>query len=210
MARGKLITFEGIDGSGKTTQIKFLADYLRSLGFDVLLLREPGGTRIGEEIRHVLLDMRSGEMTSETELFLFEAARAQLVREVIRPAMEKGSWVISDRFHDSSVAYQGYVRVLPIELVRALNDMAIGETVPDLTILLELGPETRAVRLGKRHGSGLGDRIDLETERFKERVCQGFRAIAQAEPERVVRIESLDEKEKTAELIRHEVRRYLL
>ena len=210
MARGKLITFEGIDGSGKTTQIKFLADYLRSLGFDVLLLREPGGTRIGEEIRHVLLDMRSGEMTSETELFLFEAARAQLVREVIRPAMEKGSWVISDRFHDSSVAYQGYGRGLPIELVRALNDMAIGETVPDLTILLELGPETRAVRLGKRHGSGLGDRIDLETERFKERVCQGFRAIAQAEPERVVRIESLDEKEKTAELIRHEVRRYLL
>ncbi|HPX93427.1 MAG TPA: dTMP kinase [Bacillota bacterium] len=210
MARGKLITFEGIDGSGKTTQIKFLADYLRSLGFDVLLLREPGGTRIGEEIRHVLLDMRSGEMTSETELFLFEAARAQLVREVIRPALEKGSWVISDRFHDSSVAYQGYGRGLPIELVRALNDMAIGETVPDLTILLELGPETRAVRLGKRHGSGLGDRIDLETERFKERVCQGFRAIAQAEPERVVRIESLDEKEKTAELIRHEVRRYLL
>lgn len=210
MARGKLITFECIDGSGKTTQIKFLADYLRSLGFDVLLLREPGGTRIGEEIRHVLLDMRSGEMTSETELFLFEAARAQLVREVIRPALEKGSWVISDRFHDSSVAYQGYGRGLPIELVRALNDMAIGETVPDLTILLELGPETRAVRLGKRHGSGLGDRIDLETERFKERVCQGFRAIAQAEPERVVRIESLDEKEKTAELIRHEVRRYLL
>ncbi len=210
MTRGKLITFEGIDGSGKTTQIEFLADYLGSLGFDLLLLREPGGTGIGEEIRHILLDMRFEKMTPETELFLFEAARAQLVREVIRPALEEGTWVISDRFHDSSVAYQGYGRGLPVDLVQALNQLAMGETVPDLTILLELGPEARAARLGKRHSSGLQDRIDVETDRFKERVCQGFQAIAQAEPERVICVESLDQKEKTAALIREQVRRKLL
>lgn len=210
MARGKLITFEGIDGSGKTTQIEFLADYLRSLGLSFLLLREPGGTRIGEEIRHLLLDMRFEQMTPEAELFLFEAARAQLVREVIRPALEEGTWVISDRFHDSSVAYQGYGRGLPVDLVQALNNLAMGGTVPDLTILLELGPQARAARLDKRHGSGLQDRIDVETELFKERVCQGFRAIAQAEPQRFICVESLDQKEKTAELIREQVRRKLL
>lgn len=210
LTRGKLITFEGIDGSGKTTQIEFLADYLKTLGFDLLLLREPGGTGIGEEIRQLLLDMRNKTMTPETELFLFEAARAQLVREVIRPALAEGKWVISDRFHDSSVAYQGYGRGLPVELVQTLNQLAMGETVPDLTILLELGPQARAARLVKRHGSGQQDRIDVETDRFKERVCQGFRAIAQAEPERVICIESLDQKEKTAALIREQVRRKLL
>ena len=210
MSRGKLITFEGIDGSGKTTQIGYLADYLRSLDLDVLLLREPGGTRIGEDIRRILLDMRSHKMTSETELFLFEAARAQQVREVIRPALEKGKWVISDRFHDSSVAYQGYGRGLSIDLVMALNDLAIGETVPDLTILLELSPKALAERLEKRHGEGQGDRIDVESDQFKERVCRGFQTMAQAEPQRFIRIESLDEKERTAELIRQQVRRILL
>ncbi len=209
LSRGKLITFEGIDGSGKTTQIIYLADYLRSIGLEVLLLREPGGTPIGEEIRQILLDQRSGEMTAETELFLFEAARAQLVREVIRPALDAGTWVISDRFHDSSIAYQGYGRGLPLELVTALNDLAIGGTVPDLTILLELDPKALAARMDKRHRSGQNDRIDLESDQFKKRVSEGFRAIADAEPHRMVRIGTDHEKEKTAALIREQVRRIL-
>ncbi len=210
MERGKLITFEGVDGSGKTTQIKYLDQYLRSLGLETLLLREPGGTKIGEAIRQLLLDMRYVEMTPETELFLFEAARAQLVREVIRPSLEKGIWVICDRFQDSSLAYQGYGRGLPLDLVRALNDLAVGATVPDLTILLELGPQVRAARLEKRHDSGIRDRIDVETDAFKQRVCEGFQAIAEAEPSRVIRIGTHDEKEETANLISEQVRRLLL
>ena len=148
-------------------------------------------------------------MTAETELFLFEAARAQLVREVIRPALDAGTWVISDRFHDSSIAYQGYGRGLPLELVTALNDLAIGGTVPDLTILLELDPKALAARMDKRHRSGQNDRIDLESDQFKKRVSEGFRAIADAEPHRMVRIGTDHEKEKTAALIREQVRRIL-
>ncbi len=210
MYKGKLITFEGIDGSGKTTQIRYLESFLQSIGHEVLLLREPGGTKIGEEIRKLLLDMKHQEMTPETELFLFEAARAQLVREVIRPALQEGKWVICDRYMDSSVAYQGYGRGLPVRLVEVLNSLAVDEMTPDLTSLLELGPAARAERLSRRHDSGQGDRIDVETERFKQRVCEGFRAIADAEPSRVVRVESLDDKEETAELIREQVRRVLL
>ena len=210
MLKGKLITFEGIDGSGKTTQISYLDDFLRGHGLKTLLLREPGGTGIGEAIRDLLLDMDYEAMTAETELFLFEAARAQLVAQVIRPALEAGVWVICDRFLDSTVAYQGYGRGLPLDKVTALNDMAVGQTLPDLTILLELGSKVRADRLEKRHDSGIQDRIDIESDAFKQRVCQGFRTMAEAEPLRFVRIQSQDDKEETARLIREEVRRRLL
>lgn len=210
MSVGKFITFEGIDGSGKSTQIRYLADYLESLGYEVLLLREPGGTRIGEAIRAILLDPEHEQMTPEAELFLFEAARSQLVREVIRPALERGVWVISDRFHDSSVAYQGYGRGLPIDTVHALNRLAIGTTQPDLTIVLELGRRQRDSRLKKRHREGPGDRLDMEPDHFKQRVCEGFRAIADADASRVVCIDSQDEKEATARLVREQVRRRLL
>lgn len=210
MRAGKFITFEGIDGSGKTTQIGYLADYLESLGYEVMLLREPGGTRISEEIRRILLDMKNDGMVPETEIFLFEAARSQLVREIIKPALERGVWVISDRFHDSSLAYQGYGRGLPLDMVRELNSRAIGDVIPDMTILIELGAEALKSRLGKRHGGGLKDRIDVESEAFKRRVCEGFLAIAEEEPDRVFRIESQDKKEETARLIREQVRRILL
>ncbi|NLA70921.1 MAG: dTMP kinase [Clostridiaceae bacterium] len=210
MRAGKFITFEGIDGSGKTTQIRYLADYLESRGFEIVLLREPGGTEIGEEIRRILLDMRNQGMTMEAELFLFEAARAQLVRTVIRPTLERGIWVISDRFHDSSVAYQGYGRGLPVDMVQSLNKWAIGETQPDLTIVLELSMEARNMRLERRQDSGHKDRFDVESQAFKQRVCSGFRAIAQEEPDRVIVIESQDGKEETAKLIREQVRRNLL
>lgn len=207
---GKFITFEGIDGSGKTTQIKYLADYLESLGHEVLLLREPGGTKISEEIRRILLDMKNEGMEPETELFLFEAARSQLVREVIRPALERGVWVISDRFHDSTTAYQGYGRGLQLDMVRELNKRAIGDVRPDMTILIELGAEAQKRRLGKRREDGRRDRLDVESEAFKRRVCDGFLAIAAEEPDRVFRVESQEKKEDTARLIREQVRRILL
>jgi dTMP kinase len=207
---GKFITFEGIDGSGKTTQIRYLADFLESLGYEVLLLREPGGTKISEEIRRILLDMKNEGMKPETELFLFEAARSQLVREIIKPALERGVWVISDRFHDSTTAYQGYGRGLPLDMVHDLNKRAIGDVLPDMTILIDLGAEARRNRLGKRHEDGQKDRLDVESEAFKRRVCDGFLAIAEEEPDRVFRIESQDKKEDTARLIREQVRRILL
>ena len=210
MRAGKFISFEGIDGSGKTTQIRYLADYLESLGYEVLLLREPGGTKIGEEIRRILLDMKNEGMKPETELFLYEAARSQLVREIIKPALERGVWVISDRFHDSSTAYQGYGRGLPLDMVHDLNMRAIGDVLPDMTILIELGAEARKNRLGKRHEDGQKDRLDIESEAFKRRVCDGFLAIAEEESDRVFRVESQDKKEETAKLIREQVRRILL
>ncbi len=207
MLKGKLITFEGIDGSGKSTQITLLSDYLLSLGYRVVLLREPGGTEIGERIRQILLDMRHDNMTAETELFLFEAARAQLTREVLIPALESGAWVISDRFSDSSVAYQGYGRGLSLEMIRSMNTWATAGVRPDLTILLELGNRVRDQRLHKRHVDGERDRLDIESECFKQRVCEGFREIASEEPTRVVVVESQGEKEDTAALIREEVKR---
>ena len=207
MLKGKLITFEGIDGSGKSTQITLLSDYLLSLGYRVVLLREPGGTEIGERIRQILLDMRHDNMTAETELFLFEAARAQLTREVLIPALESGAWVISDRFSDSSVAYQGYGRGLSLEMIRSMNTWATAGIRPDLTILLELGNRVRDQRLHKRHVDGERDRLDIESERFKQRVCEVFRVIASEEPTRVVVVESQGKKEETAALIREEVRR---
>ena len=210
MRAGKFISFEGIDGSGKTTQIRYLADYLESLGYEVLLLREPGGTKIGEEIRRILLDMKNEGMKPETELFLFEAARSQLVREIIKPALERGVWVISDRFHDSTTAYQGYGRGLPLDMVHDLNMRAIGDVLPDMTILIELGAEARKNRLGKRHEDGQKDRLDIESEAFKRHVCDGFLAIAEEESDRVFRVESQDKKEETAKLIREQVRRILL
>jgi len=207
VSKGKLITFEGIDGSGKSTQIKLLSDYLRSKGYRVVILREPGGTEIGERIRQILLDMRHDNMAAETELFLFEAARAQLTREVLIPALESGAWVISDRFSDSSIAYQGYGRGLSLEMIRSMNTWATGGICPDMTILLELGECTRDQRLRKRHVDGEHDRLDMESERFKQRVCEGFREIALDEPTRVVVVESQGEKEDTAALIREEVSR---
>jgi dTMP kinase len=207
VSKGKLITFEGIDGSGKSTQIKLLSDYLRSKGYRVVILREPGGTEIGERIRQILLDMRHDNMAAETELFLFEAARAQLTREVLIPALESGAWVISDRFSDSSIAYQGYGRGLSLEMIRSMNTWATGGICPDMTILLELGERTRDQRLRKRHVDGEHDRLDMESERFKQRVCEGFREIALDEPMRVVVVESQGEKEDTAALIREEVSR---
>src|SRR5512135_3761236 len=146
--KGLFITFEGTEGSGKTTQISLLAERLRSMGCGVRTLREPGGTPIGEEIRHTLKHSEQNQaMTAQAELLLMNASRAQLVREVIRPALAAGEIVVCDRFYDSTTAYQGYGRQLDLKMVQAVIDVAVGEMKPNLTLLLQVPAEVSAERL---------------------------------------------------------------
>jgi dTMP kinase len=174
--KGFFITFEGTEGSGKSTQISILAERLRALGHSVRTLREPGGTPIGEEIRHTLKHSKDNEaMTAEAELLLMNASRAQLVREVIRPALAGGEIVLCDRFYDSTTAYQGYGRELNLEHVRKVIDFAVGETRPDLTLLFLVPPEVSAERLLARQSTlpFMRDRIEEADRAFFERVARG-------------------------------------
>jgi dTMP kinase len=178
--KGRLITFEGIDGCGKTTQANLLLEKLCSLGVSVSLHREPGGTAIGERIRSVLLDTAHSDMFPFTELFLYLAARAQLTFSVIHPALNSGKTVIMDRFTDSSVAYQGYARGLGFDLVRDLNLAATGGLSPDLTFVLDCNLETASAR-----SASSPDRLESEGIAFMRRVREGYLLIAECEPERV-------------------------
>jgi len=188
MSKGLFITFEGTEGCGKSTQVILLAGRVRALGYRVHTLREPGGTPIGEEIRHTLKHSENNEaMTGETEMLLMNASRAQLVREVIRPALAAGEIIISDRFYDSTTAYQGFGRGLDLEKVRAVIEFAVGETKPDLTLLLHVPPEVSAERLRSRQETlpFVRDRIEEADRAFFERVAHGYGVIATAEPQRV-------------------------
>ena len=186
--KGLFITFEGNEGSGKTTQILLLAERLRELGHKVRTIREPGGTPIGEEVRHTLKHSKQNEaMTAEAELLLMNASRAQLVREVIRPALAAGEIVVSDRFYDSTTAYQGYGRQLDLKMVKAVIDFAVGDTKPDLTLLFVVPPETSEARLRSRQVTlpFVRDRIEEADHSFFDRVAKGYESIAAAEPKRV-------------------------
>src|SRR6185369_4609331 len=188
MPKGLFITFEGTEGSGKSTQILPLADRLRSLGRVVRTLREPGGTPIGEEIRHTLKHSKdNAAMTAEAELLLMNASRAQLVREVIRPALAAGEIILCDRFYDSTVAYQGYGRQIDLKMVNAIIDAAVGDTRPQLTLLLQVPPEVSAERLRARQAMMpfVRDRMEEADAKFFQRVLHGYAAIAAAEPKRV-------------------------
>jgi dTMP kinase len=208
MAKGLFITFEGTEGCGKSTQVELLEQRLRALSYRVRVLREPGGTPIGEEIRHTLKHSKANvAMTPETELLLMNASRAQLVREIIRPALAAGEIVVCDRFYDSTMAYQGYGRGLDLPFVKSAIDFAIGNTRPNLTLLLSVPIEiSEARRLarketmllevppqGKKPGGHaklpfsepLRDRMEEADRSFFERVAKGFEAIATAEPQRV-------------------------
>jgi len=190
---GLLISFEGTEGCGKSTQINLLARRLHALGRRVKLVREPGGTPIGEEIRHTLKHSASNHaMTAEAELLLMNASRAQLVREVIRPALAAGDVVLCDRFYDSTTAYQGYGRGLDLPLVQSVIDFAVGDTRPKLTLLLHVPPEVSAARLASRQSTlpFMRDRIEEADRSFFERVMEGYRALAKAEPRRVKLIEA--------------------
>ena len=188
MTKGLFISFEGTEGCGKSTQIKLLADRIQSLGHRVRTLREPGGTSIGEEIRHTLKHSKTNHaMTSEAELLLMNASRAQLVREIIRPALAAGEIVLCDRFYDSTTAYQGYGRQLDLEKVKAIIDFAVGDTRPDVTLFLHVPSEVSAARLRSRQENMafVRDRIEEADQKFFERVALGFAALAVSEPNRV-------------------------
>jgi len=185
---GIFITFEGTEGSGKSTQVSLLAERLRETGRTVRTLREPGGTPIGEEIRHTLKHSAQNQaMQAETELLLMNASRAQLVREVIRPALAAGEVVLCDRFYDSTTAYQGYGRQLDLKTVKAVIDFAVGETRPDLTLLMVVSHEVSEERLLARQSTlpFMRDRIEEADRSFFERVARGYQLIAAAEPQRV-------------------------
>ncbi len=186
--KGVFITFEGTEGCGKSTQVRLLAERLTALGHRVRTPREPGGTPVGEEIRHTLKHSPNNHaMTAEAELLLMNASRAQLVREVIRPALEAGEIVVCDRFYDSTTAYQGHGRQLDLEAVRAVIEFAVGGTKPDLTLFLQVPPEVSAARLQSRQSAlpPVRDRIEEADQDFFERVAQGFSIIAAGEPQRV-------------------------
>jgi dTMP kinase len=180
------ITFEGTEGCGKSTQVELLAQRLRAIGHRVRTLREPGGTPIGEEIRHTLKHSKANvTMTYETELLLMNASRAQLVRETIRPALAVGEVVLCDRFYDSTTAYQAYGRGLDLALVKSVIDFAVGDTRPNLTLLLHVPPEVSAERLQSRQSTlpFVRDRLEEGDRHFFARVAQGYEAVAAAEPD---------------------------
>jgi len=199
--KGLFITFEGTEGSGKSTQIGLLAERLRFAGHTVRTLREPGGTLIGEEIRHTLKHSKNNAaMTAEAELLLMNASRAQLVREVIRRALAAGEIVISDRFYDSTTAYQGYGRQLDLQMVRNIIDVAVGDTRPDLTLLLLVPhPLSEQRRLARQATLPfMRDRIEEADRGFFERVEKGYHAIATAEPERIKTLDATGTVEQIA------------
>jgi dTMP kinase len=227
--KGLFITFEGNEGCGKSTQIRLLAETLKQAKHNVRVLREPGSTPIGEEIRHTLKHSHQNRaMTPEAELLLMNAARAQLVREVIRPALAAGQIVLCDRFYDSTVAYQAYGRQLDRSMVEQVIGFAVGQTRPDLTLLLTIPlalSETRrasrqvtmfqnlCLRTGDRPGLGLADpmrdRIEEADRDFFERVEQGYTAIAAAEPQRVRVIDATPSIEVVQASVWREVQRLL-
>jgi dTMP kinase len=206
---GLLITFEGTEGCGKSTQIALLVEHLRALGRTVRLVREPGGTPIGEEIRHTLKHSSSNHsMTSEAELLLMNASRAQLVREIIRPALAAGEIILCDRFYDSTTAYQGHGRGLNLKLVKTVIDFAVGDTRPHLTLLLHVPPEVSRARLASRQSTlpFVRDRIEEADQSFFDRVVKGYRALAEAEPERIKLIDAVDTIEAVKEKIWKQVK----
>ena len=192
---GKLISFEGSEGSGKSTQISRLAKHLQLLGRDVITTREPGGTEIGEQIRNILVHNSKGdEMCAETELLLFTAARAQLVRQIIAPALSSGTVVLSDRFLDSTTVYQGIARRLASDPVNLINQFAVGNVMPDLTIIIDVPTELGLQRIRQR-ASGLPDRMERENIDFYNKVREGYLLLAKSMPRRFLVIDGAHEED---------------
>ena len=182
------ITFEGSEGSGKSTQADRLAVHFQRCGIPCILTREPGGTLIGETIRELLqFAPHNSTMTAETELLLFAASRSQLVREVIRPALERGTCVIADRFFDSTTVYQGAARKLDREMIERVNAFVVGDCVPDITFVLDVDAATAESRMQRE--SRKADRMEQQPAEFYERVREGYRDLAAHEPKRIVMID---------------------
>jgi dTMP kinase len=180
--KGTFISFEGIEGTGKSTQAKLLYAYLKEKGADVILTEEPGGTQISVKIREVLLSVEHKEMSPLTELLLYNASRAQHIKDVIMPALDRGAMVITDRFTDSTLAYQGYGRGLDLQLIDSIDLIATGRLKPDITLLLDLDVQTG---LKRNRGINKTDRLELEDVAFHERVRNGYHMLAAKEPTRI-------------------------
>lgn len=183
---GRFITVEGVDGCGKSTQARLLVEELERAGYDVLALREPGGVAISEKIRALLLDPANAEMSATCELLLYEAARAQLVHEVVAPALAQGRMVVCDRFYDSTTAYQGYAGGVPLDAVERANALAVGDFQPALTLVFDIDPALAAERTVSR----AQDRMEAKGMEYQRRVAEGFRAVAAANPDRVKLIDA--------------------
>jgi dTMP kinase len=180
--RGLFISFEGIEGTGKTTQARILAGNLKGKGYEVVITEEPGGTYIGRQIREVLLDVKHKEMHHITELLLYNASRSQHINELILPAINEGKLVVTDRFSDSTTAYQGYGRGIDLNLIDSLDRITTGNLRPDITFLLDIDVETG---LRRNRGANKVDRMELENINFHQRVRSGFLELAGKEPERI-------------------------
>lgn len=206
MNRGVFISFEGIEGTGKSTQARLLFDYLKSKGIDALLTFEPGGTPIGRKIREVLLSPEHEEMDAVAELMLYLADRRQHISEVILPELDAGKTVVTDRFSDSTMAYQGYGRGIGRSLIDSLNNAATGGLKPDLTLLLDIDVEAGLLRNRKARKT---DRLELQERAFHERVREGYLAIQKAEPARVVIVDARGGIEDVGSAIRDVVLKFL-
>lgn len=200
--RGKFITFEGGEGGGKTTQATRLAGYLRGKGLDVIETREPGGTRQGEDLRDLLVQGDPDRWSPLSELLLMTAARKEHVDRLIEPALQAGKWVICDRFADSTLAYQGIAGGLGLEMTRSLQNQAIGDTLPDITFLLDMPPEAGLQRAEKRGGAA---RFEKKGASFHQTLRDGFLALSNEEPERIVVIDAADSFERVSAQIQQEI-----
>ncbi len=198
MERGKLVTFEGCEGVGKSRQLSLLGEYLKQKGVDYVLTREPGGSFVAEKIRTLILDPQNGEMTDMCELLLYEAARAQHIDDVIAPAIATGKLVLCDRYTDSTVAYQGCAKGLGKERVERLNALTVGSYAPDFTVFLDLPPD---VAFSRKGGADKSDRLELLDIEFHRRVYRGYKQIASEQPDRFVAIDASGEKHQTQRLI---------
>jgi dTMP kinase len=196
--RGRFITFEGGEGTGKSTQVKLLAQRLQARGIPVHVTREPGGSPGAEVIRHVLLTGAAKPLGAEAEAILFAAARADHLRETIRPALERGTWVISDRFADSTRVYQGVLGQVDLKVIAGLERVTVGETRPDLTIVLDVPAGLGLTRAAKRRGKSEVDRFEAEDIEFHEKLREAFRALAASEPDRCVLIDTRAAKDDVA------------
>lgn len=203
---GKLITFEGPEGSGKSTQSKLLCEYLQKKDIPFVYAREPGTTKLGEKLRDILLDPANVRMAQRCEILLYLAARAQIVKEVVAPALREGKVVVLDRFTDSTIAYQGYGHNLDIELIKKLSEFVVGKLPPDLTILLDIETEEGLKRSSAHHTQ---DRMEKRGANYHRRVRDGYLRLAELEPERIKLIPVRDDIDATQKRIREEVDKIL-
>ena len=196
--KGRFITFEGCEGSGKSTQIRLLSERLKKQGVSHIVTREPGGSDIAEQIRNIILNGKNIAMCDECEALLYAAARAQHLREVVQPALNRGTLVLCDRFVDSSLAYQGYARGLGLDFVREINSFAMRDFRPDITLFLDISPRAAFER---KHGADEDDRMEQLGMAFHQKVYEGYLKIAEAEPERVAKVACGGSKRDTAERV---------